>query len=93
MSFAIASLAELPFYNKDVVQSFRSKIAAADALIFAVLEYNFSIPGVLKKCARMVVAPARWQTVRPCSAREPAHVAKPEFHRIDARSGGQFVDE
>src|SRR5262245_36160556 len=55
MTFEIAGLADLPFYNADVeqrgfppaVDSFRRKIAATDALIFAVPEYNFSISGVL----------------------------------------------
>ena len=56
MAFDVASLADLPFYNADVeqrglpavVESFRRNVAAADALIFAVPEYNFSVSGVLK---------------------------------------------
>jgi chromate reductase len=76
MLFAIASLAELPFYNSDIeqqgvpaaVQSFRNEIAAADALIFAVPEYNFSIPGVLKNAlewlSRSPKAPADG---KPCA--------------------------
>jgi chromate reductase len=50
------SLADIPLYNADVeaqgipapVQDFRERIAAADALLIATPEYNFSIPGVLK---------------------------------------------
>lgn len=46
----------LPFYNADVEQSglpeaaerLRADVAGADALIFAVPEYNLSVPGVLK---------------------------------------------
>jgi ABC-type branched-subunit amino acid transport system ATPase component/NAD(P)H-dependent FMN reductase len=52
----IADLSEIPIYNDDVrvaghpasVDALRAKIAAADAIIFATPEYNFSIPGVLK---------------------------------------------
>jgi len=46
----------IPLYNRDVedegmpapVAEFRKKIAAADALLIAAPEYNWSIPGVLK---------------------------------------------
>ena len=56
MTFTTADLSSLPFYSADVeqrglpdaVQRFRAEVAAADALIFAVPEYNFSLPGVLK---------------------------------------------
>jgi chromate reductase len=49
-------LSSIPFYNEDVralgypkaVQEFRDRLAAADAVLFATPEYNFSIPGVLK---------------------------------------------
>ena len=55
MALETLGLAELPFYNNDVeqqglppvVQQFRERIAAADALLFATPEYNFSISGVL----------------------------------------------
>jgi chromate reductase len=40
------------------VQSFRREVAAADALIFAVPECNFSIPGVLKNALE-------WYRARP----------------------------
>jgi chromate reductase, NAD(P)H dehydrogenase (quinone) len=64
VEFDVASLAELPFYNADVeqrgfpaaVESFRRRVAAADALIFAVPEYNFSVPGGAEERDRMVVA-------------------------------------
>ncbi|MGI2328653.1 NADPH-dependent FMN reductase [Planococcus sp. YIM B11945] len=46
---------ELPMYNPDIEESppqevvdFRNKIKNADAVLFAVAEYNFSIPGSLK---------------------------------------------
>lgn len=49
-------LGEIPLYNGDVeaqgvpipVQAFAEKIRAADALLIATPEYNYSIPGVLK---------------------------------------------
>ena len=49
-------LSEIPLYNGDVeaqgvpapVQHFADKIRAADALLIATPEYNYSIPGVLK---------------------------------------------
>jgi chromate reductase len=52
----IYDLAPIPLYNDDVreqgyppvVQDFRDKIAAADALVLVTPEYNYSISGVLK---------------------------------------------
>lgn len=51
----ILELGELPLFNEDleaeppeVVQRFKERLAAADALLLATPEYNYSIPGVLK---------------------------------------------
>lgn len=52
----IFDLSSIPLYNGDVeaagmpasVTAFRQAIAAADALLIASPEYNYSIPGVLK---------------------------------------------
>lgn len=52
----IFDLAPIPLYNEDVreqgfpdsVQQFRARIAAADAVVIASPEYNYSIPGPLK---------------------------------------------
>jgi chromate reductase len=52
----IASIAEIPFYNADVqaegfpapVTALAERIRAADAVLIASPEYNYSIPGVLK---------------------------------------------
>ena len=51
----IFDLEGIPPYNQDIeasmpekVGEFKAKIKAADALIIATPEYNFSIPGVLK---------------------------------------------
>ncbi len=56
MSLELYDLAPIPLYNEDVlsagvpaaVADFKSRIAAADALLIATPEYNFSLPGVLK---------------------------------------------
>jgi chromate reductase len=56
MTIEIADIAALPLYNEDVkavgfpppVQHLRQRIAAADALLFATPEYNYSMSGVLK---------------------------------------------
>jgi len=52
----VADISAIPPYNEDVrakgfppaVESLRRQIAAADALLFATPEYNFSMAGVLK---------------------------------------------
>src|SRR5262245_20928727 len=76
MTFDVASLADLPFYNADVeqrgfpaaVESFRRTVAAADALIFAVPEYNFSVPGVLKNALEWLSRPPDSPTNgKPCA--------------------------
>ena len=56
MTLEVFDLSSIPLYNDDVralgypkpVQEFRDRIAAADALLIATPEYNYSIPGVLK---------------------------------------------
>jgi len=56
MSVEVADLSAIPFYNEDVraqgfpppVETLRRQIAAADALLFACPEYNYSMSGVLK---------------------------------------------
>jgi chromate reductase len=56
MSLEILDLASIPMYNGDLdgptkpdaVTRIRERLAAADALIIASPEYNYSIPGVLK---------------------------------------------
>lgn len=55
-TMSIADLAAIPLYNEDVraqglpvpVQELREQIRAADALVIACPEYNYSFPGVLK---------------------------------------------
>lgn len=56
MQLEIASIADLPMYNQDVfdagmpepVKRLRAEIAAADGLLIACPEYNFSVSGALK---------------------------------------------
>ncbi len=56
MEIEIADLAGVPPYNEDVygngfpapVETFRAQIAAADGLLIATPEYNYSFSGVLK---------------------------------------------
>ncbi len=56
MAVEIFDIAAIPLYNEDLhrqgfppaVQAFRDKIRAADGLLIATPEYNYSVPGVLK---------------------------------------------
>jgi len=55
LDIEVIDIKDLPFYNQDieenpdkVVVEFKSKVAAADAVLWLVPEYNASIPGVLK---------------------------------------------
>src|SRR6266849_2848762 len=56
MTIETADISAFPLYNEDVraqgfpppVETFRQQIAAADALLFACPEYNYSMSGVLK---------------------------------------------
>ena len=55
MSLEIFDIAPIPLYNQDLesalppsVQEFKARIAAADAILIATPEYNYSVPGVLK---------------------------------------------
>ena len=93
MTFAIASLADLPFYNADVeqrgfpvaVERFRSDVAAADALIFGVPEYNFSVPGVLKNALEWLSRhPNPPASGKPCAmfgaSVSPLGSARGQFH-------------
>jgi chromate reductase, NAD(P)H dehydrogenase (quinone) len=93
MEFEVGSLTDLPFYNADVeqrgfpaeVESFRNKVAAADALIFALPEYNFSVPGVLKNALEWLSRPPNSPTSgKPCAmfgaSVSPLGTARGQFH-------------
>jgi chromate reductase, NAD(P)H dehydrogenase (quinone) len=65
----IFDLAPLPLYNQDFegelapepVKAFKARIAAADALLIATPEYNYSIPGVLKNAIDWASRPVATQ--------------------------------
>jgi chromate reductase, NAD(P)H dehydrogenase (quinone) len=93
MEFGVVSLSDLPFFNADVeqrgfpaaVESFRRNVAAADALIFAVPEYNFSVPGVLKNALEWLSRPPNSPTNgKPCAvfgaSVSPLGTARGQFH-------------
>ncbi|HQU92313.1 MAG TPA: NAD(P)H-dependent oxidoreductase [Pyrinomonadaceae bacterium] len=51
----ICEIGNLPLFDQDfehdlpaAVKEFKDKVAAADAILFATPEYNYSVPGVLK---------------------------------------------
>ncbi|MDI1240795.1 MAG: NAD(P)H-dependent oxidoreductase [bacterium] len=51
----VFDIASIPSFNQDedqdppaIIQEFKDRIRAADAILFATPEYNYSIPGVLK---------------------------------------------
>jgi chromate reductase len=56
MDITIYNISDIPLYNEDnnigespkPVQDFKRKLAEADAILFAVAEYNYSLSGVLK---------------------------------------------
>jgi chromate reductase, NAD(P)H dehydrogenase (quinone) len=65
MTIQLYDLAAIPLYNEDVraagepaaVRDLRAAIAAADAVLIATPEYNYSIPGVLKNAIDWVSRP------------------------------------
>lgn len=56
MTISVATIGDLPHYDEDIrsaglpdpVRRLRAEIAAADAILMVMPEYNFSVPGVLK---------------------------------------------
>jgi chromate reductase, NAD(P)H dehydrogenase (quinone) len=93
MTFEIAGIADIPFFNADVeqtgfpnaVKELRSRVAAADALIFAVPEYNFSLSGVLKNALEWLSRPPNSPVAgKPCAvfgaSVSPLGTARGQFH-------------
>jgi chromate reductase, NAD(P)H dehydrogenase (quinone) len=76
MTLATADIRDLPHYDDDVrmkgyppvVQNFRARIKAADAILFVTPEYNYSVSGVLKNAidwaSRPPDQPFNW---KPCA--------------------------
>lgn len=68
MTLEIAEISQIPLYNQDdeatppdSVTHLKGQIRAADAILFAVPEYNYSIPGVLKNTIDWVSRPVAEQ--------------------------------
>lgn len=64
LSFEILDIGSVSHYNQDLEQSppadwvtFRDKLRAADAVLFATPEYNRSVPGVLKNAIDVASRP------------------------------------
>lgn len=78
MIIQIVDLAPLPFYNSDLegeqrpaaVVEFHRQLAAADALLIACPEYNYSVTGVLKNAID-------WASRAPAPNQPPAIQSKP----------------
>lgn len=76
MTLETAEIRDLPHYDDDVrmqgyppvVQKFRDRIKAADAILFVTPEYNYSVSGVLKNAidwaSRPPDQPFNW---KPCA--------------------------
>jgi chromate reductase, NAD(P)H dehydrogenase (quinone) len=73
-------LAPIPLYNHDImqaglpdpVQAFAQRITAADALLIATPEYNYSVPGVLKNAIDWVSRPGPNRQPAPLSGKPAA---------------------
>jgi len=55
MTIEVADISKLPLFDEDIesnapqeVKTLKQQIEAADAILFATPEYNYSVPGVLK---------------------------------------------
>lgn len=67
VTLEIFDLTPIPLYNGDIdkeggpepVRRFKERIAAADALLIATPEYNYSVPGVLKNALDWASRPMR----------------------------------
>lgn len=93
MTFDVVSLIDIPFYNADVeqrgfpapVENFRQLAGTADALIFAIPEYNFSVSGVLKNALEWLSRPPNSPVNgKPCAvfgvSVSPLGTARGQFH-------------
>jgi chromate reductase, NAD(P)H dehydrogenase (quinone) len=93
VTFGVAELADVPFYNADIeqtglpdaVKELRARVANADGLIFAVPEYNFSLSGVLKNALEWLSRPPNPPVNgKPCAvfgaSVSPLGTARGQFH-------------
>jgi chromate reductase, NAD(P)H dehydrogenase (quinone) len=102
VAIEIADISEIPLYNDDVraqgypaaVERFREQIRAADALLFATPEYNYSLPGVLKNAIDWASRPPDQPLAgKPAAlmgaSGGPVGTARAQYH---LRQIGVFVD-
>jgi chromate reductase len=93
ITLEIVSIVDLPFYNADVersgfppvVEDFRRRLAAADAILLATPEYNFSVSGVLKNALEWASRPPNPpMSGKPCALMgasvSPLGTARGQFH-------------
>ena len=82
MSLEAYEIAALPLYNGDLeatglpepVQDFQRRIEAADALLFACPEYNYSMAGVLKNAIDWGSRPSSARQVQPFNGKPVAMI-------------------
>jgi chromate reductase len=102
VTIEIADISEIPLYNDDVraqgypaaVERFREQIRAADALLFATPEYNYSVSGVLKNAIDWASRPPDQPLAgKPAAVMGasggPVGTARAQYH---LRQMGVFVD-
>ena len=102
MSVEVADISTIPLYNEDVraqgfpppVQKLRDQIAAADALLFACPEYNYSMTGVLKNAIDWASRPPDQPFAgKPCAILgAAAGMAGSARAQYDLRRSCVFVD-
>src|SRR5215212_3190200 len=102
MSVEVADISTIPLYNEDVraqgfpppVQKLRDQIAAADALLFACPEYNYSMTGVLKNAIDWASRPPEQPFAgKPCAIiGAAAGMAGSARAQYDLRRSCVFVD-
>lgn len=93
---AIASIADFPLYDQDAeakdlpepVRRVREQVRAADGLLIATPEYNFSVPGVLKNALDWISRPPS----DPVAAGKPVAIMGAGGRLGTARAQGHLRD-
>ena len=93
MAIEIVTLDGIPLFNEDdearsglpeIVKAIQAKIRAADGIIIATPEYNFSVPGVLKNATDWLSRsgnPFKWKRAGVMGASEgPVGTARSQYH-------------
>src|ERR1700730_11880256 len=102
MTVEVADISQIPPYNEDVrqqgfppsVETLRRQTAAADALLFACPEYNYSMSGVLKNAIDWASRPPDQPFAgKPCAIiGAAAGMAGSARAQYDLRRSGVFLD-